>query len=160
MELDPYHDGPDIFDLGGIEFENDPGISATATSGDFNAAGDRVVIEPNVPQINEQPPAQQLPSLEADAPQAAQPPEQLVFAGRVLHATHKMAHKRGIIWCTRCGVWSTSAPRGLREPCNGIPTRAGLGVIRRVRRGLTPIPRLADWPLPADGAPPPRRWHS
>ena len=59
MELDPYHDEPDIFGVGGVEFENDPGISTAATSGDFNEAWDSG-IEPSVPQLNEQPPAQQM----------------------------------------------------------------------------------------------------
>ena len=140
MEPEPYPDEPDVFGFGGINFGN------SSRDSDKN------------PQMDQQP--QQLPCPPAAAPQAAQAPEQLSFAGHILHATHKMAHKRGIVWCGRCGVWSTSAPRGLREPCYGIPTRAGQAVLRRLKRGETPIARMTDWPLPSDAAPPPGRWHS
>ena len=70
----------------------------------------------------------------------------LSFGGGALHATHRLHHKRGIIWCWNCGAYGTEVVRRLAEICDGDKGRGGEENLRRVKQGKTPRYDL-DWPL-------------
>ncbi len=55
------------------------------------------------------------------------------------HDTHRLATTRGVLWCRRCGAYTTRQPRALRRPCAGCPTsEAARNVRARLARGLAP----------------------
>ena len=56
---------------------------------------------------------------------------------KVVHASHVCSFFGGWWWCWRCGCCSNLRLRGLALPCVR-PTRKGLDVLARVRRGLPP----------------------
>ena len=78
--------------------------------------------------------------------------EQLQLGGGVLHPTHRMHYKRGVVWCWGCGAYGTAVVRHLAEPCEGEPTRGASYFLNRLRDGETPRPEL-DWPLGAGVGP-------
>ncbi len=59
---------------------------------------------------------------------------------RRAHVTHRMRDGgNGVIWCERCGAYSTRLARGLLRPCLGVPTsEAQKNRWRRLLRGLAP----------------------
>ena len=62
---------------------------------------------------------------------------------KAVHVSHRLAFKRGIVWCTKCGGHGTTRGRKLLKPCVNL-TATGIEVLRRVRRGLTPH-NSVDW---------------
>ncbi len=55
------------------------------------------------------------------------------------HETHDIAQNDGIIWCRRCGSYSSRLLRGLLRPCAGAPgSEAQRNVRRRLQAGLAP----------------------
>jgi ribonuclease HI len=74
---------------------------------------------------------------------------------RGVHQSHVLTHYRGVWWCARCGSYSSldadtdSKVRGLAKPCRGHCTTMGSVILRRLRRGLTPIAGMV-WPLGPD----------
>ena len=73
-----------------------------------------------------------------------------------LHPTHIYAHKRGVVWCWRCGFYASARAERLAKPCMGRAPRgtAGWDYLARIRKGLTPKRAMSAWPL-GDGASPP-----
>ncbi len=56
-----------------------------------------------------------------------------------IHRTHMMASLRGILWCRRCGCFTSRWPRELRLECHGRPASvAQANVRRRLEQGLAP----------------------
>ncbi len=55
------------------------------------------------------------------------------------HYTHSLTTQRGILWCTRCGAYTTRQPRALKDRCPMKPASAAAAtILRRLRRGLNP----------------------
>ncbi len=55
------------------------------------------------------------------------------------HPTHILDVTGGILWCRRCGAYTSRVPRALREACQGRPRTIGQGnVWRRLHDGLPP----------------------
>ncbi len=55
------------------------------------------------------------------------------------HASHQLVQGIGIVWCSRCGAYTSRIPRLLREECKGVPrTEAQRNVRRRLAAGLPP----------------------
>ncbi len=55
------------------------------------------------------------------------------------HYTHDLTVQRGIMWCTRCGAYTTRQPRALKDRCPTKPASAAAAtILRRLRRGLNP----------------------
>ena len=52
----------------------------------------------------------------------------------------------GVVWCWNCGSWAISLPRALCKPCRLRPIGQGPSVLARLRKGLTPIASLKQWP--------------
>ena len=52
---------------------------------------------------------------------------------RFIHRSHKLAEYRSIIFCRKCGRWSTQNPRGLVTSCTGMQIRAGKQALARLR---------------------------
>ena len=68
---------------------------------------------------------------------------------RVIHKSHSLAGKKGLVWCWKCGSFGTAIPRNLIKPCNGAPTsKAGADNLKRLRRGLPPWQLKGKWPYP------------
>ena len=59
-----------------------------------------------------------------------------------LHHTHALASSQanGLILCRRCGAWTTWAFRNLARPCRDNPPPFFAYALRRLERGLPPIP--------------------
>ncbi len=56
-----------------------------------------------------------------------------------VHGSHYMARLHGVVWCTRCGAFTTRWPRLRRAVCLGSPSSdAQANVKRRLERGLPP----------------------
>ena len=77
-----------------------------------------------------------------------------LFVGTVaIHPSHVVLSKQGIVWCSTCGSYTTSAQasksgtKGLGKPCSRAPSAGGLYVLGRLARGLPPRPGQA-WPEP------------
>ena len=78
---------------------------------------------------------------------------QFAFGGGELHHTHRLHHKRGLVWCWNCGAMTSDVARKLTEKCDIEPTRGGEGFLRRLRQGKTPRTDF-EWPmLPGQGLP-------
>ncbi len=55
------------------------------------------------------------------------------------HSSHIIHYSDGILWCNRCGRYTSRIPRSLREECPRRPlSEAGQNVLNRLRRGLPP----------------------
>ena len=88
-------------------------------------------------------------------PQHATPGATFTINGEALHNTHKLATHRGLVWCWRCGLYTTGTQVvKLKDPCHGPGTTARQRILGRLRSGMTPKAEV-EWPLP-EGAPTPR----
>ncbi len=55
--------------------------------------------------------------------------------------THALRHSGGVIWCVKCGGYTSRWPRSLLLPCRGKPWSASRrNVLRRLLLGLPPTP--------------------
>ncbi len=55
------------------------------------------------------------------------------------HPSHALTTTSGILWCKRCGAYTTRQPRSLRFSCTGRPqSEAAFNVRARLLRGLPP----------------------
>ncbi len=55
------------------------------------------------------------------------------------HPTHQTRQDGGVVWCTRCGSFTTRHVRNLLRPCSGAPGNASQhNVWRRLHSGLAP----------------------
>ena len=70
-----------------------------------------------------------------------------------LHPTHRMHHRRGIVWCWTCGCYASEAARELRDVCAGEPTRGRNYFLNRLKDQKTPRKSMT-WPM-AEGEGPP-----
>ncbi len=56
-----------------------------------------------------------------------------------IHPSHTMSRLHGILWCTKCGCYTSRWPRELRSACGGRPaSEAQQNVRARLERGLPP----------------------
>ncbi len=69
------------------------------------------------------------------------------------HGSHQLDVVKGILWCRRCGAYTTRQPRALRRQCPGCPmSEAARNVRARLARGMAPTTAhylkaasIADW---------------
>ncbi len=63
-------------------------------------------------------------------------------AGTILeriHGTHQLRDIQGVVWCVRCGAYTSRWPRNLLRPCPGRPLSAAqANVLRRLTEGKPP----------------------
>ncbi len=60
-------------------------------------------------------------------------------ADQQVHASHVISVRAGVIWCNRCGCYTTRWPRALKAECKGYPVgEAQQNVLRRLLQGLPP----------------------
>ncbi len=53
--------------------------------------------------------------------------------------SHQLQFSAGVLWCRRCGAYTTRLPRALARECPGqAPSAAAANVLRRLGRGLPP----------------------
>ena len=96
----------------------------------------------------------------AEAARVQRPPapnivlkSQLGLMGEGLHPSHTLHHKRGIVWCWRCGSYVKATSRGLAKPCSEEGKQLGRGGqnnLKRLAKGQTPRADL-EWPLGDEG---------
>ncbi len=56
-----------------------------------------------------------------------------------IHASHVVRQGQGVLWCSRCGCYTTRWPRELRRQCAGRPSsEAQANVLHRLMRGPGP----------------------
>ncbi len=72
--------------------------------------------------------------------------------GDAVRGSHKLHHKRGVVWCKRCGAYCTENARNLELQCEE-PTRGGIGVLNRIKDNKTPRSRMS-WPFDEGVGPP------
>ena len=71
--------------------------------------------------------------------------------GAMLHPSHSLSTIRGVLFCTRCGYYTTrgtgskSSPRNLAVPCTGVATSVGKTHLNRLARDLPPRAGM-QWP--------------
>ncbi len=55
------------------------------------------------------------------------------------HQSHRLVNSRGVLWCQKCGAYTTRQPRALKRVCMGKPaSESAANVLARLRRGLLP----------------------
>eukprot|EP00974_Lingulodinium_polyedra_P110719 10707396-Lingulodinium_polyedra.AAC.1 len=79
-------------------------------------------------------------------------PRVCISAASRFHDTHVLAHKRGLLFCWRCGAYGSKGPQKLLKPCLGRGRKTA-EIVRRLSRGLTPVSHV-QWPLTEAVAPP------
>ena len=95
-------------------------------------------------------PAPTNPHLPHRAPIGAQ----IVLNGNGLDPSHRLAWHRGVIFCWRCGAYSTGGRVGnLIRLCPPKPTLKQGRQLGLIRQGKSPTPD-GVWPLPEDEFPP------
>ena len=73
----------------------------------------------------------------------------LLGSGRArIHGSHSLAAAKGVVWCWKCGSYAVRIPRLLAEPCRASKNKYTEKVLKRLRAGLTPLPRMQSWPSP------------
>ena len=90
--------------------------------------------------------------VDPDVPKLVKRGSGIVWAGHMLHRTHVMAWKRGLVICMRCGSLSQGKRVGhLCEECPGRPRSSwGKGCLKAFREGGHPICLLYTSPSPRD----------
>ena len=63
-----------------------------------------------------------------------------------LHGSHKLHHRRGIVWCWHCAAYGTEALKNLSKPCAGRPGRGAQCFLDRLKAGNPPRKDM-DWPV-------------
>jgi hypothetical protein len=80
------------------------------------------------------------PPLCRDVPWVVPIGKDMFFKGKSVHASHRLAWYRGLLYCLRCGCYSEKRVRLLAQPCkmkpSGAPAANGL---KRIKEGLHPI---------------------
>ena len=77
---------------------------------------------------------------------------QIVYLGRVLHQSHNIVFYRGVVYCLRCGYYTTGgrahhlATQCCVKSCKTKAYKAQEARLRRIRRGKCPRP--GGWPAP------------
>ena len=56
------------------------------------------------------------------------------------HPSHQMRVGGTVLYCTRCAAWSQGSFRGLGKHCTATPPPFAAYVLRRLQRGLRPVP--------------------
>jgi len=81
--------------------------------------------------------------------------QSLNLQGPPLHGSHRLHHRRGIVWCWGCGKYATEYVKpGLAAPCAPQDvTRGANNFLNRLRDGLTPRQDLR-WPYDIGHGPP------
>ena len=80
--------------------------------------------------------------------------QSLNLQGPAIHPTHKLHHRRGIVWCWGCGKYATEYIKpGLAAPCLPEVTRGANYFLSRLREGLAPRQDLS-WPYDLGHGPP------
>ena len=64
---------------------------------------------------------------------------------RRIHTSHPLGHKRGVVWCWKCGSFAAMSISKLGQECSGGANRYGRACLSRLRRGLTPRSDK-EWP--------------
>ena len=68
--------------------------------------------------------------------------------GRPIHSSHSITYYRGVIYCNRCGYYSSGGSvRYLRDPCVLKPAESQMRLLKRMRDGIYPT-STGDWPMP------------
>jgi len=88
----------------------------------------------------------------------------IIFGDKPIHGSHSLTAYRGLIYCNRCGYYTTGGrvcrlavrcgmkPDGAKEP-KGHP---GHKMLKRIRQGKPPVgkwPRPGEWQCPQDLVP-------
>ena len=60
-------------------------------------------------------------------------------AGKEVDPSHLLSHKRGILWCGKCGSFAFLKVVNLAGPCRGFAAGIGATVLSRIAKGLTPL---------------------
>ena len=67
--------------------------------------------------------------------------------GRPIHSSHSITYYRGVIYCNRCGYYSSGGSvRYLRDPCVLKPADSQMRLLKRMRDGLYPTTQ-GEWPM-------------
>ena len=75
---------------------------------------------------------------------------QFAVGNLALHDSHKVHHRRGVLWCWHCAAYSTEALKHLSKPCAGRPGRGAQQFLERLKAGNPPRKGM-DWPM-AEGS--------
>ena len=71
-----------------------------------------------------------------------------MLGNQMLHAIHLCSARMGVLWCWRCGGYTTGVLRSLADKCPGHPRTPNQEyTLSRIRAGKTPKPGMA-WPRP------------
>ena len=63
-----------------------------------------------------------------------------LYGGTKVHATHVIATHFLLKkhFCTFCGAYGSQRSKNLQRPCPKVPTKAGLGALKRISKGIRP----------------------
>ena len=78
---------------------------------------------------------------------------QIAIGSITIDPSHRLYHKRGIIWCWECGVVASQTPRDLGQGCALKVTRGRKYWLNRLRAGETPRKGM-QWPFEMGSGPP------
>ena len=93
-------------------------------------------------------------NISIDHPTIANAEQEIIFQGRVLDKSHKIARYRGIVYCMECGAFSEKKVRTLSHKCRMKPANSQMArQLKSIMAGEFPIPGR-DWPQPLNSEAP------
>ena len=145
---DGEHDEYDVFGHAALGMDDDGQGSAADDHRHGSPPGGTAAVP-----VPAETPRERLRRLQASAAtRTASTPRPAILASQLnlghlhLHHSHLLHHRRGVVWCWKCGAYGTEALRNLSRPCAIQPARAGKVVLSRLKDGHTPRVGM-EWPL-------------
>jgi hypothetical protein len=92
------------------------------------------------------------PPQDIEAPWRPYHSKGIIYKGKRLHRTHKLAWIRGIMYCTVCGSYTITKVGSLARQCRMTRSTNGKRVMTDINNGTCPCKHVV-WPLPAGTIP-------
>ena len=82
-----------------------------------------------------------------ERPISMKPAVGLIYNGHPIHYTHRLKWYRGVLYCAKCGAYSITRVRKLRNVCLLKPHPTMRRVLNNFKDGVFLFPG-GDWPMP------------
>ena len=79
------------------------------------------------------------PPMQMDVPWVTPVGSSIFYNGKDIHITHHLAWQTGLLYCLRCGAYSSTRVRRLTQPCRQQPNASARFGLKRIGEGRHPI---------------------